>query len=197
VVVTMRPGAAALLAGRPDRPHLPKVPALAQPAPENGRGTLVAALAAVSAGAVCRSQPLPHLDLALSMSTAKRRNPAEALFLRRERRGAGGSCLALSQPTPELRPLGVVGTGPTCRAFGSARVSPRTRARRTQGRTPRLLVARCYTQEGGRLPPLPPPGGMGVSPLGSRPACKRTPERGDACGLARGTWPNERLAVWA
>jgi hypothetical protein len=26
--------------------------------------------------------------------------------------------------------------------------------------------------------------------------CKRTPERGDACGLARGTLPKERLAPW-
>jgi hypothetical protein len=46
----------------PTRPRLPKVPALAQPATENGRRTLVVALAAVSAVAVCRSQPLPRLE---------------------------------------------------------------------------------------------------------------------------------------
>jgi hypothetical protein len=84
----------------PTRPHLAKVPGPGNPFHENGRGTLVSALAAGSAVAVCRSQPLPRLDHALSMSTAKRRYPRRPPVPPRGEVGPRGVCLALSQPTP-------------------------------------------------------------------------------------------------
>jgi hypothetical protein len=128
-------------------------------APENGRGTLGAAPAAVSAVAVCRSQPLPRLGSCPLDEHGQTPYPAKAAVLRRGEVGPGGVCLALSQPTPSCGSR-VVGTGPTCRAFGSARVSPRTRGQREARR---LLVA---ARRNGRLL-LSRRGEMGVSPCGA------------------------------
>jgi hypothetical protein len=89
VVVTTATASCGTRKVAPTRPHLAKVPGPGRPAPENGRGTLVSALAAVSAVAVCRSQPLPRLDLAPSMSTAKRPNPGEPLCCAEEKWGRG------------------------------------------------------------------------------------------------------------
>ena len=98
----MRPGAAALGGSRRPGPTCRRYPALAQPATENGRGTLVVALAAVSAVAVCRSQPLPREDHSLLISAAKRRFIPAGRLCRGDENGAGGSLpgLELSQPTP-------------------------------------------------------------------------------------------------
>jgi hypothetical protein len=67
-----RPGACGSCQVAPTRPHFAKVPRLGHPLHENGRGTLVSALAAVSAVAVCRSQPLPQLVDPLWLPAAKR-----------------------------------------------------------------------------------------------------------------------------
>jgi hypothetical protein len=57
-----------------------------------------------------------------------------------------------------------------------------------------VLVVGGDFVKGGRLPSLDGRRGVCIRPPGEPPLPKRTPELGDACGLASGTWAKERLA---